>query len=72
MSGDGKPAIRTEHGPGGEVYVISNPSSVEVSKNAKGDITFAVKVYDADPDVAAEKAEKLIERLRKTYAAPTT
>ena len=67
---DGKPALKVGTGPGGDVYLISNPSSVEVTKNAKGDLTFAVKVYDADPEAAATKAVAIIEDLKKKFAAP--
>jgi len=42
-------------------------SSVELSRNSKGEMQFSVKVYDADP-LAAEEAAKLIAaRLRATY-----
>jgi len=31
-------------------------SSVEISKNAKGDTQYSIKVYDADPSIALERA----------------
>ena len=34
-------------------------SSVEISKNSKGDIQFSIKVYDIDPQVALDKALEL-------------
>lgn len=34
-------------------------SSVEISKNAKGDLQYSIKVYDLDPVLALEKALEL-------------
>ena len=34
-------------------------SSVEISKNSKGDIQYSIKVYDSDPSTALEKALEL-------------
>ena len=65
---DGKRAEKIGTGPGGEVYLISNPSSVEVNRTAKGEITYSVKVYDADPEVAKQKAVQIIEDLKTTFA----
>lgn len=41
-------------------------SSVEIKQTTKG-VTFAVKVYDTDPDVATNKAVKLFNDLGKKY-----
>lgn len=38
-------------------------SSVEIARNAKGDTTFAVKVYDQDPDTAAGDACRIYDTL---------
>lgn len=38
-------------------------SSVEISTNAKGQAQVTVKVYDPDPDAAADKALALYRRL---------
>jgi hypothetical protein len=43
-------------------------SSVELSTNAKGVVQIAVKVYDRDPAVAAERATTLYDTLRARYA----
>ena len=42
-------------------------SSVELSRNAKGEMQFSVKVYDPDPLVAEDKAKAMANRLRATY-----
>jgi len=42
-------------------------SSVETSRNAKGDMQFTVKVYDADPLAAEETCKAIANRLRATY-----
>lgn len=42
-------------------------SSVEVSRNAKGDTTFSVKVYDPDAEAAREEAVRIYESLTVTY-----
>lgn len=34
-------------------------SSVEISRNAKGDLQYSIKVYDTDPQVALNKAIEL-------------
>jgi hypothetical protein len=41
-----------------EKQLIENvsPHSCELSTNAKGKVQVSVKVYDADPEVAAKKA----------------
>lgn len=38
-------------------------SSVEISKNAKGDLQYSIKVYDVDPEVALDKALALKESI---------
>jgi hypothetical protein len=42
-------------------------SSVELSRNSKGEMQFAVKVYDADPLLAEATAKDMANRLRATY-----
>jgi hypothetical protein len=43
-------------------------SSVELTTKAKGATQIAVKVYDRDPVLAAERAQTLYDRLRARYA----
>lgn len=42
-------------------------SSVEISRNAKGESQFTVKSMDADPYVAEAKSKEIFNRLRATY-----
>jgi len=42
-------------------------SSVELSRNAKGEMQFTVKVYDPDPQTAAETAKTLAANLRAVF-----
>lgn len=42
-------------------------SSVEVSRNAKGDATFTVKVYDPDPEAARAEAVRVFDSLNRQY-----
>ncbi len=42
-------------------------SSVEITRNAKGEIQFTVKVSDVDPAVALETAKQYADQLRKDY-----
>ena len=42
-------------------------SSVELSRNAKGDTTFCVKVYDQDPAAASAEAARLYDGLSVKY-----
>lgn len=44
------------------------PHSVTLSTNAKGGVQFEVKVYDADPAVAATRAVEILDTLRKSYS----
>jgi len=39
--------------------------SVEIKKDAKGQLSYTVKVYDDDPMEAAIKAREVIEKLEK-------
>ncbi|MCW5891617.1 MAG: hypothetical protein KIT14_13850 [bacterium] len=41
------------------------PHSVQLSTNAKGKVQCEVKVYDADPGVAAARALEVLGLLRK-------
>ena len=49
----------------GNVQFAASQSSIEVSRNAKGQPQFSVKVYDFDPEKAAKKAVELYEKLEK-------
>jgi hypothetical protein len=42
-------------------------SSVEITRNAKGEIQFTVKIADLDPLVALETAELYANHLRAVY-----
>ena len=43
----------------GATVIPDQKSSVEISKNSKGDIQYTIKVYDLDPDNALAKAIEL-------------
>jgi hypothetical protein len=43
-------------------------SSIELSTTAKGAVQIAVKGYDRDPAVAAERASTIYDALRARYA----
>jgi hypothetical protein len=45
----------------------SAQSSVSLTRNAKGDVQFEAKVYDADPFEAERKAKEIAARLRATF-----
>src|SRR5437016_13735782 len=45
----------------------ASESSVEGSRNAKGDMQFTVKVYDADPLAAEQICKDILNRMRATY-----
>jgi hypothetical protein len=45
----------------------ASESSVETSRNAKGDMQFTVKVYDADPLEAKRLAVEIADSLRTMY-----
>jgi hypothetical protein len=45
----------------------ASESSVETSRNAKGDMQFTVKVYDGDPLEAKRLAVEIANSLRATY-----
>ncbi len=66
MSADQRPVRRID-GPDGAVYLVENPSSVEISTNAKGEASFCVKVYDADPALAAKRASEILDTLRASH-----
>lgn len=42
-------------------------SSVEISRNAKGEMQFTAKAVDADPLVAEKVCKEIANRLRATY-----
>ena len=41
------------------------PHSIEISQNAKGDLSFSVKVYATDENDAVDRAATALERLRQ-------
>ena len=43
----------------------SNLSSVEFSTTSKGILSFKLKVYDSDPDIAFQKSCQLTEQAQK-------
>jgi hypothetical protein len=45
----------------------SAQSSVDIARNAKGDMQFTVKVYAVDPAEAEDTAKQIANRLRATY-----
>jgi hypothetical protein len=46
------------------------PHSVEISRNAKGEFSFSVKIYGSDENDAMERAYKIAEELhRRTYGS---
>lgn len=63
----GERTMRKFDGPNGETLLVENPSSCEISQNAKGEVSFSVKVYDADPAIAATRASAVLDTLRATY-----
>lgn len=47
---------------------VTNPKHrVEVSSNASGGVSVAVKIYDDNPDVAAQIASRIHDDLRGRY-----
>lgn len=55
------------------VQQTSEPqSSVEISRNTKGETQITVKVYDLDPDVAAGTAQSLYDDLAAKYGKAVT
>jgi hypothetical protein len=42
-------------------------SSTEINVNAKGQVSFSVKVYNCDPVLATNDAVKIIEKLKEKY-----
>lgn len=45
------------------LYTNTQPHSVQISRNAKGEYATEVKVYAADEGEAADRAFELVERL---------
>lgn len=45
------------------------PHSVEISQNAKGELSFSVKVYADDEQLAAHRALAVVKQLRIQCAA---
>lgn len=50
--------------------LVRSQSSVEVKRDAKGVVSFAVKVYHDEPDKAAAVAAALADKLSKKYPNP--
>lgn len=62
----------TQDGPTYATAILANPapqSSIEITQSAKGDARVTVKVYAADPDEAAAKAQQLYDALLAKYGA---
>lgn len=45
--------------------MVVAPHSVEISYNAKGEVSFCVKVYGADPEAARAQAVEIAAKLKK-------
>ncbi len=52
------------------VPVPAEQSSVTLTRNAKGQVQFDVKVYDADPRKAQAAASAIFDDLTTKYPAP--
>jgi len=48
-------------------FEISQQSSIELKRNAKGDTEVRVKVYSTDPKKAMNEANKIYAALAKKY-----
>lgn len=48
-----------------DAIVLRSQSSVEITKDAKGNIKFCIKVYDDNPFEAAKKATEIYEQLEE-------
>jgi hypothetical protein len=48
-------------------FLVESRSSVKMMISTKGIVTFEVKIYDDDPDIAKQKALLIFEELRKKY-----
>lgn len=46
---------------------ISPNNRVEITRNAKGDVQFSVRVADDDPEVAIKRAVKLYRQVEGTF-----
>lgn len=46
-----------------DVIVVRSLSSVEISVDSKGQFKPTVKIYDEDPEIAADKAVKLVKEI---------
>jgi hypothetical protein len=44
--------------------IVEKTDSAEISQNAKGDVSFKVKAYADDVDVAVDKAHAALVRLK--------
>lgn len=49
-----------------DVQTVESQSSVEIKRTSRG-TTFAVKVYEVNPDVATEKAVAIFNKLNAQY-----
>lgn len=45
--------------------IVENRSSVEMSVNAKGQVSGKVKAYNDDPDIAYTEAEAILRKIQE-------
>lgn len=57
---------------GARIAYAEQQSSVTITRNAKGQAQFEVKVYSFDPEYAAEKAMELYTRLAAMFPGKFT
>lgn len=66
------PFVETPNHPEGEqgeadITYTASQSSVEIARTAKGHPTFSVKIYDFDPEAAAERAIDIYKQLDEAF-----
>lgn len=61
-----KPKSESMDKPDGVQLVRSQPS-VEIKRDAKGQVQYTVKVYHDDPSMAFEEAQKVMKWLDEAY-----
>jgi len=47
--------------------ILGSDSSVELSQTSKGIPTWKIKVYNSDPEIALQTANKLFDKCQKKY-----
>jgi len=50
-----------------EIRSEENLSSIEITRNAKGQAQFKIKVYNIDPDSAKDNATRIYTELNKEF-----